>query len=265
MNKKTRVFHLKDISFIESLQLRRQTSVIFDLCYVLLKWADISRRKKYFMKTVKLTLALLTALSVPAPAFAAILGTTGITQVAAPTDSTYTEADTLQVFQEQSNLTLSNSLSLDSGTLAAGTKVNSYSIYLNPATPNTWTTASGSLTFDSDILGFAWSRNKLEQSDSVLGVSNFSYGSVGNWRGLEGVKGTKSDDLTGIREFAFGAGNNTLNLKFNTWGNGFDELRVLTAGTPTAGAPEPITMLGAGTALGFGALFRKKLAKNKQK
>jgi hypothetical protein len=217
------------------------------------------------MKTVQFSLALLTAISVPAPAFAAIVGSTGVSPVAAPTDSTYTEADTLQVFQEQSDLTLANALSLDSGTLAAGTKVNSYNIYLNPTTPNTWTTAIGSLTFDSEILGFAWSRNKLEQTDGVVGVSDFSYGSVGNWRGLEGIANTKSDDLSGIRGFVFGAGNKTLNVKFNTWGNGFDELRVLTAGTPSAGAPEPITMLGAGTALGFGALFRKKLAKNKQK
>ncbi|MCH2248071.1 MAG: PEP-CTERM sorting domain-containing protein [Crocosphaera sp.] len=34
--------------------------------------------------------------------------------------------------------------------------------------------------------------------------------------------------------------------------------------TPTV-VPEPLTILGAGTAIGFGTAFKKKLGKNKKK
>jgi hypothetical protein len=98
-------------------------------------------------------------------------------------------------------------------------------------------------------LGLIWTRSDLETSDPTFGASGTPYPQEGIFRGLE------SNDLSGLSNFFMAGGGNTLNLAFNIRGRGYDELRVI-----TSAIPEPLTILGAGTALGFGVFFRKKLS-----
>jgi hypothetical protein len=205
------------------------------------------------MQALKLSIAILTSILIPAPAFAGILSTTGITQIPAPTEGNLPTADTLQVFEEATDVVFPDGgIALNAGKIDPGTSVDSYNIFFDTeSNSEDWKTAGGSITFSSPIVGLIWSRRNLEASDAVFGASGVSYG--GNWRGLE------SEDREGLSNFFVSGGGTTLNLNFNIRNTGYDELRVL-----TAAAPEPFTILGAGTALGFGFFFKKRLSQ-KQK
>jgi hypothetical protein len=212
------------------------------------------------MKKLGWSVLVLASIAIPAPAFAGILSTTGISQISAPTTRNYATSNTLQVFEEAKSVIVpDDGLSLDAGEIAEATEVDSFNIYLNTADNSSKVKrAKGSITFDAPIVGLIWKRSNLESSDAIFGASGTPYAQKGTWRGLE------ANDLSGLSNFSFADGGKTLNLSFNIWKTGFDELRVLTAFTPTAATPEPITMLGVGTAIGFGAAFKRKLAK-KQK
>jgi hypothetical protein len=206
------------------------------------------------MKALKLLAVILSSILIPAPALAGIIGTNGISYISAPTTRNYPKADTLQIFEESNKVAFSESdIALNAGTITPGTLVNSFNIYLHTeSNSSTWKTASGSITFDRPILGLIWSGKNLDQSDASFGASGTPYAQIGDWRGLEG------NDVSTFSDFFFNGNGNTLNLTFNVSSQGYDELRVLTAATP-----EPLTILGASTALGFGIFFRKKLAKKK--
>ncbi|NJK48974.1 PEP-CTERM sorting domain-containing protein [Candidatus Gracilibacteria bacterium] len=188
---------------------------------------------------------------------AGIFSTTGISQISAPSTTDYPKASNLQVFEESSNIVFSNDdIALDAGTIASDTLVDSYNIYFHPeSNSSSWKTASGSITFDSEILGLIWSKSNLEASDTSLGTSGTPYAQIGDWRGLEEKN---NPDLSGLSNFIVNGGGKTLNLSFNVRETGYDELRVITAATP-----EPLTILGASTAIGFGVFFKRKLAKGK--
>lgn len=207
------------------------------------------------MKNLQLSLAILTSILTPLPAFAGILSTTGITQISAPTSADYPKSGSLQVFAEAGDVSFPDSgVDLDAGTIAPGTSLDSYKIYFNTESDSSsWKNASGSITFDTPIVGLIWSRSNLASSDRTFGTPGTPSEQIGKWRGLE------SSDLSGVSDFFSSGGGDTLNLDFSIVGEGYDELRVV-----TAAAPEPLTMFGAGTAIGFGIAFRKKLAK-KQK
>jgi hypothetical protein len=207
------------------------------------------------MKKLQLSLFVLTSVLVPVPAFAGILSTTGITQISAPTSADYPTSDSIQVFSEAEDVSYpSSGINLDAGTIASGTSLDSYKIYFNTEdNSSSWKNATGSITFDKPILGLIWSRGNLASSDSTFGALGTPNEQTGRWRGLE------SNDTSGLTDFFTAGGGDTLNLNFNIVSEGYDELRVV-----TAAAPEPLTMLGAGTAISFGVAFRKKLAK-KQK
>jgi hypothetical protein len=209
------------------------------------------------MKTLNLLLFIPLSVLIPVPAMAGILSTTGISQIDAPSTTDYPKADTLQVFEESTDVSFSNEdIALNAGSIASGTLVDSYNIYFHPESDSSsWKTASGSITFDSEIVGLIWSRSNLETSDAILGASGTPYAQVGDWRGLE--RHDRSD-LSGLSDFFVTGGGKTLNLSFNVWKTGYDELRVVTAATP-----EPLTILGASTAIGFGIFFKRKLSKGK--
>jgi hypothetical protein len=203
------------------------------------------------MKILNLLAVTLTSSLVSAPAFAGILTTSGITQISAPTTTAYPLAANLQVFEEAKNVAFPGTgIALNGGTITPGTLVDSYNIYLNTESNSLpQKTASGSITFNTPILGLIWTRSDLETSDPTFGASGTPYPQEGIFRGLE------SNDLSGLSNFFMAGGGNTLNLAFNIRGRGYDELRVI-----TSAIPEPLTILGAGTALGFGVFFRKKLS-----
>ncbi|OKH26843.1 hypothetical protein NIES593_02045 [Hydrococcus rivularis NIES-593] len=205
------------------------------------------------MQALKLSIVILTSVLIPAPALAGILSTIGITQISTPTQGNLPTADTIQVFEETTDVAFPDGgIALNAGKIAPGTLVDSYNIYFDTeSNSDSWKTASGSISFSSPIVGLIWSRRNLEASDALFGAAGVSYG--GNWRGLE------SEDRQGLSDFFISGGGNTLDLSFNIRGTGYDELRVL-----TAAAPEPFTILGAATALGFGFFFKKRLSQ-KQK
>lgn len=207
------------------------------------------------MKNLQLSLFILSSVLLPIPAFASILSTTGITQISAPTTADYPKSNSLQVFAEAEDVSFPDSgINLDAGTIASGTSLDSYKIYFNTESDSSsWKNASGSITFNSPIVGLIWSRSNLASSDSTFGAPGTPNEQIGKWRGLE------SDNLSGVSDFFSSGGGDTLNLDFKIVGQGYDELRVI-----TAAAPEPLTMFGAGTAIAFGVAFRKKLSKKQQ-
>lgn len=210
------------------------------------------------MKNLKLLFFIPLSILIPVPAMAGILSTTGISQIAAPSTTDYPKASTLQVFAESTDVAFSDDIALNAGSIASGTEVDSYNIYFHHESDSSnWKTASGSITFDSEIVGLVWSKSNLEASDSILGASGTPYAQVGKWRGLEA---TDNADLSGLSDFFVSGGGKTLNLSFNVRSLGFDELRVVTAATP-----EPLTILGASTAIGFGVFFKRKLKQDKNK
>ncbi|MDJ0660362.1 MAG: Ig-like domain-containing protein, partial [Crocosphaera sp.] len=92
------------------------------------------------------------------------------------------------VFLEQSGLVLPSDLdvnitlpgnvtgsgSTSPGTVASGTVINSYFLHFDPIARNT-ATISGSITFNSDVIGVIFGNNLLNNTDSLLGASDTIY------------------------------------------------------------------------------------------
>jgi hypothetical protein len=175
-------------------------------------------------------------------------------------DAAYNTAQ--QGFNEKQGVLLGSMLSVDGGTIAAGTRVDSHMIFLNSGPNN-----SGALLehfnvrweFDGDILGVMSNSNgSLEvNSSALLGASDVVYpGSSFSARGFDTNQspcdGTATNDCYGI----FGS---ELNVAMRVTEPG-DWIRVVTR---TAQVPEPGTLglLGLGI-LALGATKRKKLAQS---
>ena len=165
-------------------------------------------------------------------------------------------------FQEMQDVPLANALGVDistpgtynsahpltPGTIAAGSKVNSFFFYSDPQNNNKGVGFTGSLTFDSDILGLIVRVNSLNQTDPVLGASGTTYPTgapADTDRGLE-ITGTGPDSVT------LSADRRTLTYNFNT-AQFVDEVRVVTSAAPV---PEASTTVSFGLllALGLGGL-----------
>ncbi len=141
--------------------------------------------------------------------------------------------------------TYSTSASLTPGTIPTGTLVNSFYFYSDPVT-NTGKVFTGSITFNSDILGLEVSGTSLNNTDALLGLAGTTYPSSDPNRGLELTGVTNSDIIT------LSSDRRTLTWSFTT-ANSLDGVRVLTA------VPEPTTALPLGLALLAGlALMRRR-------
>jgi hypothetical protein len=138
--------------------------------------------------------------------------------------------------------------SLTPGSIAAGTLVSDTYIHADPVTSGTKFT--GSVTFDSNILGVIVTTNDLFATDALLGVTGTNYGNV-TPRGLE---------LNPLQDyFSISTDLRTLTFTLTTWG-WTDDIRVLTAGAssgtsaaqppPASATPEPGTLALIGLGLG---------------
>lgn len=131
------------------------------------------------------------------------------------------------------------------GVIAAGTKVNSHLILFNPQTTTT-TTAKATWQFNGKILGIMADRPGLLEvaSTPILGSLTTLYpdARIGA-RGLDPV----GDSYQLIDSYTL-----ELSLSANRPG---DYIRVVTE------VPEPMTILGIGTAVGFAGFFKQKMAK----
>jgi len=152
------------------------------------------------------------------------------------------ETDLIQMLNEQQDVTLSSSLTLDltasyldslggpwnaltngvsessKGTLAAGTKVRSHLLHFDPQ-GDTYGDAIATITFDDNILGLMVLTNSLDNSD-FLGLSSITYPSGD--RKLENID-TVTYTLTSP---------NTLVVDILAADVGLDEVRVITIPAP---------------------------------
>ncbi len=151
--------------------------------------------------------------------------------------------------------------------------------YLDGVTFDDGGTASGSFQFDSDT-NQAGNVNISVTGGSALSASDYELSglvnaNIANFFGLRNsdnrffqvvfefdssltnAGGTVAINTT--RNLSFEATCGDLNCSFLT-----DPGRFITAGTVTA-VPEPLTILGVGTALAFGTGFKRKLGKGKKK
>lgn len=163
------------------------------------------------------------------------------------------EDDLAKLFLEQAGLLLGSDLSADiispgvvdeaadltPGTISAGRRVDSYLFHLDPASDVGM--ATGSVTFNRDILGILVETSSLDATDATLGALGTNY-QVDDFRGIEGpgfdtMGPTVNDIITLLPDFR------TVRFDFATTTR-LDEIRVITA------APEPSTAALVVLALG---------------
>jgi hypothetical protein len=205
----------------------------------------------------------LVALAAPPSRAGLILGG-AIVQIAAPPSdvqgSDPTSNDHAFIWSERSALVLPMSVSVDMtkigtsdsgnnyspspGTIAAGTRVDTYLIHSDPVGSGTQNYVA-SVTFDTPILGIIDRIEGLASTDSLLGNPGTTYPGNSTDRGLEAP-----DSLVWVS-------NNGLTLNFTT-GAFVDEARVI-----VAAVPEPSTLVacvtGAATLVGFGWVRRRRV------
>jgi len=153
----------------------------------------------------------------------------------------------LYAFNEKQNVLLTTDLDVDllagglgSGTLMAGTVVNSYYVFFDPAGTST-TFKQGTVTFSTPILAILTSDDNLFTTNALLGHAGVTYGNVP----LQGLE--DDDDDVSITSL------NTISVNWAASTPG-DHVRVL-----TAAVPEPSTfVLAALSLLSIGCHRRKR-------
>ncbi len=189
-----------------------------------------------------------------------------IQEITAPSSIVLGEVEsnnTIFLLKEQEGLLLTSNLTVDvvspgtygtnanpnkfpQGTLSSGILVDSWFLHSDPIN-NILSFYNGTVTFDQEIVGIIFNSNRLVNTHDLLGGLNTSYDQ--NFFNIFGSdQFILSSDLRTL----------TINSAANT---GADNLRVLTKST----VPEPLTILGAGTAVAFGTSFKRKLSKAKKK
>ncbi|GBF79219.1 PEP-CTERM sorting domain-containing protein [Aphanothece sacrum] len=137
--------------------------------------------------------------------------------------------------------------------------VDSHIIYLFDTASNTSRiNVKSTIIFDDPIIGLMGDPSLINITNSLL-VPNYtsSFQNTPTTQTLEGLQwaDSKTADYVKIK----GENRNILELDWST--QGFETLRIITEKTPIINpavtTPEPLTMLGAATAMGFGTFFRR--------
>ncbi|ACK70238.1 hypothetical protein PCC7424_1806 [Gloeothece citriformis PCC 7424] len=118
-------------------------------------------------------------------------------------------------------------------------------------------TIEATVVFDAPIVGLMGDPSLVNASQFAFfpGASNYPWKTT-----LEGLQWNG----VGKRDYAkvTGPNNNILQIRMTSDGQEF--VRVITAAPvsdPTVAAPEPLTILGSATAIGFATLFKRKMSK----
>lgn len=135
------------------------------------------------------------------------------------------------------------------GTLPAGTMFTDYLLHYDNFGTGGSNNASGSVTFDTQIIGLIVFTNALNNSDSTLGVSGVIYEN-NQFRGLDD---SAANGGAGNDEFSVSADGRTFNINGWTTTNVVDEVRILVA-VPDGGS----TAILLGLSLGLLALWGRR-------
>ncbi len=165
----------------------------------------------------------------------------------------FQDNDNFYVFDEKQNYSLTSDLSVDwlasdggslsngsGGTIAAGTRVNSYFLHFDPSSDGR--KVYGEVDFSEAILAVIYTPLNLERSDGTLGAPGTAYADK-EWRGYE-----SNIDL----DYSSLVGSNFLWVKNFANGNFTDQARVITA------APVPVPAAVWLFASGILALFASR-------
>jgi hypothetical protein len=160
-----------------------------------------------------------------------------------------------QGFNEVQDYILTSALSVDGGSIAAGTRIDSHMIFLNSGPGNNGTLITQfnvDWTFDGMILGVMSDRNgNLEVASSEdLGASGTLYPLAGF--GARGLEMTAGCNVTTATNDCYGILDNVLSLTMRVSEPG-DWIRVITADVPE---PSIIALFGIGL-FGIGLMRRK--------
>lgn len=212
-------------------------------------------------KTSVLLLSLALAglrLASPGPALApaGLIDTTGSTQMlTAPENVSLAEWESdghTRLFQERQGDILGAAVNVDmsvpgearhgmllasSSTIAAGTAVDSWFLHQDKVGDGGHILTTGSITFDTDILGIIYTTESLDETDSLLGAVGTLYGT-----GREMYRGL---DLPNGKHDAVSISDDRRTLTFTMLtADCSDQIRIITAAVPSPGAIALLALSG---------------------
>ena len=201
------------------------------------------------------SIALLASFQIASLAQGGVTATTGAVVVIPAPASIVTgglESDTqIDAFAEMQGTALAHAITLDitvpgtsptatnqhlsTGSLPAGSLVNSYYLHFDDVGSSTTTAValSGSITFDTDVIGLDVLSNTLNATDAFVGLASVTYDSADSARGLELVAGGvgigPNDSIT------LSSDRRTVSFNLRDEGSS-DDVRIITAVPEPSGA-----------------------------
>jgi len=211
------------------------------------------------------------------PADAAIIGTKGQIEILdTPIWETHSrihaipKSTSFLAFDEEQNVSLPRDIEISDPTnwdklfdldvIPQGTRVNSHFIYFRHSQRNSQQkrlrlTARATLEFSGSILGFMGDPALINPTNDLFAPNSIT--SLSGLGTLDEVIASNPRDMATIT----GSRGNILEIDFTNHSS-IDPLRVITAATPV---PEPLTLLGTGTALGIAPLLKRAYSKKQNK